>query len=472
MLRHDIAHILKERKENRRQMCLIQRKSEHRRFRIAFHKFWQSPDLHSYRGFFAKYSRYHFDLYMNNREIFTPEERKENIERKSELIKLVASREAVLIVGAGSSKRVGYPDWYELLKELEDLACKCGGRFKPNPKKIKDELLEYAEDIKSHICKQPGGLRKYHAMLERLFEPRNLSPDQFQFHKTLVTLPFKGILTTNYDVVLEEALKAIGHLSAYENSLIVNKDTAGQVHRFFLAMNAADELAVAHLHGKYDNPTNIILSIEDYEKAYNGFVVSKETSGSRSYLEFLLEVLLEVPFPEFSFLKPRSANQGQWSSEWTLHRKLLWAVLATRRVVFVGFSMTDPYFKKMLETVTEDLWRGSKPIHFAIRGVSPDSAEISKGREEAGKLKRDCGVETLFYTDANGEHEGLVDIVNEIAEECGVEIPSTVVSQDLSDDKDRSEGEQQKPIASKSGDKLDRTKQMSRRMARRIGDGD
>ena len=37
---------------------------------------------------------------------------------------------------------------------------------------------------------------------------------------------------------------------------------------------------------------------------------------------------------------------------WTLHRKLLWAVLATRRVVFIGFSMEDPYFDNMLETVS------------------------------------------------------------------------------------------------------------------------
>ena len=48
---------------------------------------------------------------MNNQEIFTPEERDENTERKRELIELVASGEAILIVGAGSSVRVDYPDW-------------------------------------------------------------------------------------------------------------------------------------------------------------------------------------------------------------------------------------------------------------------------------------------------------------------------------------------------------------------------
>ena len=408
---------------------------------------------------------------MNNQKILTPKEHKRNdeqkreIELKHELIKLVRSEEAVLIVGAGSSKRVGYPDWPGLLKELENLVGECGNDFKPNEIKLKDEPLEYAQDIKSHIKKQTADdLTAYHALLERSFEPRHFPPNKFQFHKTLIALPFKGILTTNYDVVLEEALKTTGQLSAYENSFIVNKNTAGQIHRFFLAMNTPDELPVAHLHGKYDDPTKIILSSEDYEKAYNGSIAPKETSGLEGHLESFLKFI-----PEFPFLKPHIVNQAKKSPEWTLHRKLLWAVLATRRVVFIGFGMKDPYFKRMLETVAKDLWRGNKPVHFAIRDISPEKTETLKAREEAEKLKQDCGVETLFYEDTNGEHEGLVDIVNEIAEECDIEIPSTVVSQGLSDDNDLSEGEQSKPIADEAKDKLDELRQMSRRMVRRFG---
>ena len=56
---------------------------------------------------------------MNNPEIFTPDERDENEERKRELIELVASGEAMLIVGAGSSARVGYVTWNRLMDELE-----------------------------------------------------------------------------------------------------------------------------------------------------------------------------------------------------------------------------------------------------------------------------------------------------------------------------------------------------------------
>ena len=390
---------------------------------------------------------------MNNQEILTPKEQKHEIEQKSELIKLIRSGEAVLIVGAGSSKRVGYRDWYELLEDIENLACECGGRFKRNTKKREDKPLEYAQDIKSHIKQMTGDLREYHALLYQLFEPRNFSPDQFQFHKTLVTLPFKGILTTNYDEVLEQAIKVTRPLSAYEKSFTINRNTAGQVHRFFLAMNNPDELPVAHLHGIYDDPTKIILSNEDYVEAYDRSAVVKETPRLINYLESLIV----SSFLRFSFFNSHIENQVQRSTEWTLHRKLLWSVLATRRVVFIGFGMKDPYFKKMLETVAKDLWRGNKPVHFAIRGVSSKKCEVSKAKEEAEKLKKDCGVETLFYKDTNGKHEGLVDLVNEIAEKCNIEIPSRVVLQDPSDDNNRS-------------DDVDWLEQVNQRMERGIDD--
>ena len=97
---------------------------------------------------------------MNDQEIFTLEERDENTRRKRDLIELVDSGEAILFVGAGSSVRVGYPDWWGLIKKLEDLACTCGGVFQPEKENYKNgdslEYLTYAGKIKSHICKQNG----------------------------------------------------------------------------------------------------------------------------------------------------------------------------------------------------------------------------------------------------------------------------------------------------------------------------
>lgn len=337
-----------------------------------------------------------FALYMNNPEIipeiFTPEERDENEERKRELIELVASGEAVLIVGAGSSARVGYVTWDGLLDRLEDLANECGEGLE---RRRKSDPLAYAEDIKSHISEEMNGLGKYYALLQNLFSPKN--PPFTDFHRKLVSLPFRGILTTNYDTVLEAALGELEPQFGYDNSLVIDENSAGRVNEFLMAMNKDKRMTrrIAHLHGKSDTPASIILSIEDYHKVYG--------------LRFL-------------------ENDVQRSSEWTLHRKLLWAVLSTRRVVFIGFSMEDPYFNKMLETVSTDLWRWDKSIHFAIMSISAETSESSKSNTD--RLRREYGVSPVFYEDSDNLHQGLDQIVNDIDEVCKVKNQTTTEETD------------------------------------------
>ena len=350
---------------------------------------------------------------MNDQEIFTHEEWDENIKRKHELIKLVASGEAVLIVGAGSSARVGYPSWSYLLKELEGLAGTWGDDFQQNYQMREENPLEYAECIKSYICDKTGNLDRYYDFLYELFQRKNPSYDKF--HRMLVELPVRGILTTNYDTVLTEALSEVERHKKrdssynYASPLVIGKDPPRLIYEFLLARNNDLQIQrrIAHLHGTYENPNSIILSSKDYQTAY-GLVDYEDISKQEDYKEDGLE--------------PPGTNQVQESSEWTLHRKLLWAVLATRRVIFIGFSMKDPYLNKMLETVSADLWGWNKSIHFAIMSISLESANESK--VNAIKFNRKYGVGTIFYEDSNISHKGLYDIITEIAKECNIDIKS------------------------------------------------
>ena len=379
---------------------------------------------------------------MNGQEIFALEEN-ENNERKYELIKLITSGEAVLIVGAGSSRRVGYPTWNGLLKKLEDLAIRWGDSFQPNEGKFESAPLVYAEEIQSSMCRA-GHLGKYHALLYRSFDRK--SPSFDDFHRRLVLLPFRGILTTNYDKVLEAALGEIERASAFDNSLVIDEDSAERVHEFLMEMiDESMPRRIAHLHGRYDYPKNIILSSEDYKKTYG--------------------------------LEPSSEEQVPRVSEWTLHRKLLWALLATRRVVFIGFSMKDPYINRALYAVSKDLWRWDKSVHYAILGISPDGDGYSKAEE----LKHDCGVDTVFYRvfddSLDDPHQELYDTVKEIAEGCGVEIQSTIIPQEQSDDNDRSKDKESEsedkapePVASESEDVLSWLEENNQDMERRIDD--
>ncbi len=348
---------------------------------------------------------------MNNQEItlpevFTPEERDENEKRKRELIELLESCEAMLLVGAGSSARLSYVTWDGLLTDLESLAIQFGD-FEKNEDKRIAEPLEYAEDIKSHIKeKRNDDLGIYYDRLSDIFEPKSQRSDDF--HRLLVNLPVRGILTTNYDTVLEDALLAKKleaqinleeRVNVDEKPLVIGQDAPRYIHQFLLARYNDPHLPqrIAHLHGIYRHPDNIILSSNDYTETY-GLYVEEDS-------------------------KTEGSNRSDIKEVWTLHRKILWAVLATRRVVFVGFSMDDPYFNKMLEIVGKDLWVWNKPIHFAIMSISSDISKASQARLKAERIMRDYGIETLFYLDTDGKHQGLVDIVYEIARKLGVPIP-------------------------------------------------
>ena len=384
---------------------------------------------------------------MNNPEIFTPEERDQNEERKRKLIELVASGEAILIVGAGSSARVGHVTWDGLLEELEDLANRCGTGLDQTRK---DDPLEYAKDIKSHIEKTDD-IGKYYDLLDQLFKPK--SPAYDEFHRLLIDLPFRGILTTNYDSVLEAALfdkKIEAKLEGKEippideTPLVIGLDAPRLIHEFLLARNNDPHIPqrIAHLHGLHRYRESIILSSEDYVENY----------GLR--------------------VKKNGEDQGN-EDRWTFHRKLLWAVLATRRVVFVGFSMEDPYFNKMLEIVSTDLWGWNKSIHFAIMGISAeDKEDIQDSKDKADRLKSKYGIETVFYEVVEKSHKRLEDIFADIKKQCENRNQANEGTQNLPSDSDSSENEELKPVSDGSRNILNWLKRGGQRMIRRIGDED
>lgn len=384
---------------------------------------------------------------MNNPEIFTPEERNENEERKRELIELVASGEATLIVGVGSSARVCYVTWQGLLEELEDLANRCGAGLDQTRK---GDALAYAEDIKSHIEKTDD-IGKYYDLLDQLFKPK--SPAYDEFHSLLIDLPFRGILTTNYDTVLEAALLAKKIEAEREERqirpidvmpLVIGPDTPRLIHEFLLARSNDPHIPqrIAHLHGLHRYRESIILSSEDYVEKY----------GLR--------------------VKKNGEDQGN-EDRWTFHRKLLWAVLATRRVVFVGFSMEDPYFEKMLEIVSTDLWGWDKSIHFTIMGISAeDKEDIQGSKDKADRLKSKYGIDTVFYEVVKKSHKRLEDVFADIKKQCENRSQSDEEIQDRSNDSDSSENQESKPISSGSRNIVNWLKQAGQRMIRRIGNED
>src|SRR5271166_5951147 len=98
-------------------------------------------------------------------------ETEENNKRRAELLRLIASEEPIAFVGAGLSRRVGYPDWGELVTKLEELAGSFGP-FVPPTGLSHRQAPEYVQAIREHIKSANGGLSQYWNFLGREFGPR------------------------------------------------------------------------------------------------------------------------------------------------------------------------------------------------------------------------------------------------------------------------------------------------------------
>lgn len=300
-------------------------------------------------------------------------------EKKGELIALLKTKTAVLMVGAGSSAIVGYPTWKMLLFELQK-------QFYPElPYPTEGiDFSKYAQAIKEKI-KADNREREYQQVLYEKFEPFHHKKCYAEFHLSLVKLGFCGIVTTNYDKVLEIAIQASSakiHNSNNCEPLDLCGDKKFAVFPFLRSLNSeTNHASILHLHGVYSNPDAIILTQNDYEKQY----------GLRDETEEKSQNVLD-----------------------SLHRKVIWALLTTHPHLFVGFSLTDPFFLDMIKMVKLDFSIRKKCSHYAIMGFR-DNAHMQQIIRDLTFL----GICPVFYqiiidSDGNEDHQRLFDLISEI----------------------------------------------------------
>jgi hypothetical protein len=293
----------------------------------------------------------------------TSEELEHNERALSELARVVASGEAILLAGAGSSISAGYPSWDALLQRLCYRCRELGASSSARAPSDEVAKLRYAQELREEITRIAGP-DAYHRVITHAF---SAPPIITSFHRDLVRLPFRAFLTTNYDEVLEEAFEAVG--SGRPKAVAIWNGDQMDVSPAIRAIAVGGPIEyVIHLHGVYRFAASVILCADDYRRAY-GFA-----------------------------LPPERANGGRQ----TPLVNLTTALLATRRIVFVGFSVRDAFFAEVLQRVSDDMieWRNS--IHFAVSSRSAGSA--ADDRQYARRLKERLGIETVFYIGSGDDH--------------------------------------------------------------------
>lgn len=222
--------------------------------------------------------------------ITTPEQfRERNNAAKLELKELIGSGNAFAVIGAGSSKRAGYPLWDEFLVGLyctfpvsehaaiqSAFLAKVSGMATGATYDPQFQIDEFARgqplalaSVLEQAGRQIGGRFLRNHLQTEFLKPAVPAP----VHEAMVKLPFRGLLTTNYDFLLEGALdKLHGKINCdgLQTRTIDLDNRRNCLYRFLnpSARGRGDARLVLHLHGVADIPQNCIITEEDYARAY------------------------------------------------------------------------------------------------------------------------------------------------------------------------------------------------------------
>lgn len=188
-----------------------------------------------------------------------------------DFVKDLVENNAAIFAGAGMSKSVGYVDWPEL---LHDIAEELGLKIEKEHDLI--SLAQYHVNQR----KSSAGLAK--KILQEFSDQAEPSPS----HEILARLPIRTYWTTNYDSLIEDALKRAYKIADVKHS--VNQLNTTRPKR---------DAVVYKMHGDVSIANEAVLYKEQYERYYRtheGFVTA--LSGDLISKTFL--------FIGFSFTDP------------------------------------------------------------------------------------------------------------------------------------------------------------------------
>jgi hypothetical protein len=265
-----------------------------------------------------------------------------------DFVKDLTEKNVAIFAGAGMSKAAGYVNWSELLSDIaEELGLSVDKEY---------DLVSLAQ---YHVNEKGNKAKLNKKILEEFIEENDLTEN----HQILARLPIPTFWTTNYDVLIENALKEA-------NKII---DVKHQVKQL-LNTRPKRDVVVYKMHGDVSLPAEAILTKQQYE------------SYHKTHEPFI------------------SALTGD---------------LTTKTFLFIGFSFTDPNLDYVLSRLNIK-FEGDKRQHYCF---IKKHIEGEKGNEDKATFEYNTRKQLLMINDLKrygiqalliNEYKEITDILKEI----------------------------------------------------------
>ncbi len=261
-----------------------------------------------------------------------------------ELVRIVNSGRCFALIGSGPSCEAGIPSWTKLsqvvLSEMTTNCIECSTCGKLIENARFDEVFDYAYSKlgADHINELLNSVIKK-ATAEAMKK-------QWVVYDYITKWPFACYLTTNYDNLLETALRK--HCTA------VTPLTNGKADLSNVTAESKDQ--IVKIHGDFDHPQDLVLTSTQYK--------SFRESPEREY----------------------------W-------RNNIMSILKMVRLVMIGYSARDPNFRDQLERAKE-ISSPIKPVYMIV----PENEFSQKDRDE---FYTNYNIRVITYPNADGRHSQL-----------------------------------------------------------------
>jgi hypothetical protein len=174
---------------------------------------------------------------------------------KETLFRLISNGEVVLWAGAGLSHYAGYPLGNEIVLELykklsNSKAADAAAMYRTNPDDFRAHLPPLPEFAELFVNLHDGSR---YELLNEVISLYRTPPTSSYTHQQLSHVPFKHIITTNYDRLFEETYRSLHVVTSGQNIPFIH-DGVPTLYK---------------IHGEPQNPGSIIITQRDYNNFFN-----------------------------------------------------------------------------------------------------------------------------------------------------------------------------------------------------------